>query len=342
MKLSPYTILTVVFLTIPTFASVTVNSPQIGETVTSPFDLNAYATVCSNQTISSLGYSFDHVAGTTLFKGSSSIDAKVTAKLGTHTLHVKAWGKKGAVCVTDVAINVTAAPTDPANDTSIVPSNAISVSSIQALSNWKGVHDTGTNGNSSGTMSLVSTPAHSGTAREFMSKFTGGGGLRYWASFGDDPTATNFFYDGWVYVTDDATSISNIEMDMNQVMSNGQNVIYGMQCDGYSGTWDYTENLGTPQSPKGHWAHSKAACNPRSWTRNAWHHVELSYSRSDTGIVTYKSVYFDGVQSVINATAPSAYADGWGPTLLTNFQVDGLGASGSSTVFLDDLTVYRW
>jgi hypothetical protein len=33
--------------------------------------------------------------------------------------------------------------------------------------------------------------------------------------------------------------------------------------------------------------------------------------------------------------------DGWGPTMLTNFQVDGLG-SGSNTVYLDDLTVYRW
>jgi hypothetical protein len=342
MKLFPHTILTLVLFAVPAFASVTVNSPQNGETVNSPFNLNAYATVCSNQPISSIGYSFDSVSGTTLFKGSSSIDTNVTAKIGTHKLHVKAWGTKGAVCVTDVAINVAAAPIDPANNTSIVPSDAISVSSIQALSNWKGVHDTGTNGNSSGVMSLVATPAYDGSARQFVSTFTGGGGLRYWVSFGDDPTATNFFYDGWVYVTDDASSIGNVEMDMNQVMANGQNVIYGVQCDGYSGTWDYTENLGTPESPKGHWAHSKAACNPRSWTRNAWHHVELNYSRSDTGCVTYKSVYFDGVQSVINAIAPSAYASGWGLTLLTNFQVDGLGKSGTSTVYLDDLTIYRW
>ena len=36
--------------------------------------------------------------------------------------------------------------------------------------------------------------------------------------------------------------------------------------------------------------------------------VEMSYSRSETGSVTYKSVYLDGVQSILNATAPSAYA----------------------------------
>jgi hypothetical protein len=342
MKFSPYTILTAVLFTVPTFASVTINSPQAGETVNTPFNLNAYATVCSNQAVRTIGYSFDNVSTTILFKGSTSIDTQATAKIGTHKVHVKAWGMGGAVCVSDVAITVAAAPIDPANNTSIVPANATSVSGIQALSNWKGVHDTGTNGNSSGVMSLVATPAYDGTARKFVSTFTSGGGLRYWVSFGDDTAATNFFYDGWVYVTDDANSIGNVEMDMNQVMPNGQTVIFGVQCDGYSSTWDYTENLGTPENKQGHWVHSKAACNPRTWTRNVWHHVEINYSRSDTGSVTYKSVYFDGVQSVINATAPSAYASGWSPTLLTNFQVDGLGKTGTATVYLDDLTVYRW
>ena len=115
----------------------------------------------------------------------------------------------------------------------------------------------------------------------------------------------------------------------------------GVQCDGYTGTWDYTENLGSATHPSGHWAHSSAACNPRSWSRDTWHHVQASYSRTSTGQVTYKSVYLDGVQHVLNHTVLGARADGWGPTMLTNFQVDGLG-SGSNTVYLDDLTVYRW
>ena len=341
MRFLPPSLVMFVVFTVPAFSSVTINSPQRGETVRSPFNVNAYATTCSNQAVRTLGYSIDSNTTTTLFKGSTSINTNVSAKVGSHTLHVKAWGYQGAVCVTDVAIKVANAVDDPAEDTSIVPADAVSVSSIQAMTNWKGVHDTGTAGSSSGTMSLVATPAHSGTARQFVSTFSSGGGLRYWVTFGDDPNPTNFFYDGWVYLTNDATSIANVEMDMNQVMANGQNVIYGVQCDGYSGTWDYTENLGTPQAPKGHWVHSKAACNPRNWSRNAWHHVEMSYSRSDTGSVTYKSVYFDGVQSIINSTAPSAYASGWGQVLLTNFQVDGLGTS-SATAYLDDLTIYRW
>jgi hypothetical protein len=38
-------------------------------------------------------------------------------------------------------------------------------------------------------------------------------------------------------------------MDMNQVMPNGQIVIFGFQCDGWSGTWDYTANKGTLEKP---------------------------------------------------------------------------------------------
>jgi hypothetical protein len=53
-------------------------------------------------------------------------------------------------------------------------------------------------------------------------------------------------------------------------------------------------------------------------------------------------VWLDDVQENINTTVNSAFALGWAPALLTNFQVDGLGASGSNTVYLDDLTIYRW
>jgi hypothetical protein len=44
----------------------------------------------------------------------------------------------------------------------------------------------------------------------------------------------------------------------------------------------------------------------------------------------------------INETVPSAFALGWAQVLLTNFQIDGLGAYGSATVYLDQLTITRW
>jgi len=42
-------------------------------------------------------------------------------------------------------------------------------------------------------------------------------------------------------------------------------------------------------------------------------------------------------------TVPSAFALGWAPTLLTNFQIDGaVAGSDTATAYLDDLTIYRW
>jgi hypothetical protein len=59
--------------------------------------------------------------------------------------------------------------------------------------------------------------------------------------------------------------------------------------------------------------------------------------------VTYQSVVLDGVQSdLVGATGNSAFKLGWGSVLLTNFQIDGLGSSGSTTAYVDNLTVYRW
>lgn len=68
----------------------------------------------------------------------------------------------------------------------------------------------------------------------------------------------------------------------------------------------------------------------------------MSYSRDSNGNVTYKTVTLDGVQQVINETVPSAFALGWGSVLLTNFQIDGIGAYGSATVYMDKLSISRW
>jgi len=131
-------------------------------------------------------------------------------------------------------------------------------------------------------------------------------------------------------------------MDMNQVIWNGQTIIYGFQCDGYTNTWDFTKNAGSPKYPVDQWVHSSVPCNPRNWSTGVWHHIQIAYSRDSYGNVTYKYVTFDGAQKWINETVPSAFALGWGSTLLTNFQIDGLGGYGSATVYVDNLTVSRW
>jgi hypothetical protein len=90
-----------------------------------------------------------------------------------------------------------------------------------------------------------------------------------------------------VYLTTSTTAVANVEMDLNQVMPNGMTVIFGFQCDGWGDTWDYTANVGTAEHPIDKWIHSNAGCRPQSWTKNAWHHIQISHFRNDLGVVTY-------------------------------------------------------
>ena len=319
-------------IAVPALAAVVVNSPVNGAQLGSPFSLSAVAANCSSQNVVAMAYSLDNSAANTMFNG-TAINAEVQSGNGSHTLHVKAWGKGGAVCVTDIAITVEG----------MMPSNAMSAANLQVLSNWVAQHDTAAPGTSSGWMSLNNWPSRSGNARKFVSNYSNYGNQRFEVSYGDDTSSTNFLYDTWIYLPSPSTSIANVEMDMNQVMANGQTVIYGFQCDGWTGTWDYTANTGTPSKPIDTWLHSKAACNPRRWSTDTWHHVQISYSRDDSGNVTYRSVWFDGAESDLYVTVPSAFDLGWSPTLLTNLQLDGdTAVSGTVTAYLDDLTIYRW
>ena len=322
----------------PAFSSVTVTSPTNGSQVSSPFNLIAAASSCSGQSTSAMGYSIDNSTNTTIVY-STSVNAAVSSTTGSHVLHVKAWGNQGASCVADVAVSVGSS----SSTGSTSPSTATTVSGLQKQDYyWKSIFDSGTNGTASGTMSMTSSPSISGYTRRFVTSYRNSGGARFWTSFGQDTKAHNFLYDVYIYLDSTATDIANIEMDMNQVIGNGQTIIYGFQCDGYTNTWDYTTNAGSPANPVDQWRHSSVPCNPRDWTRNTWHHVQVAYSRDDSGNVTYKYVTLDGVQKSINEKVPSAFALGWGPTLLTNFQIDGLGGYGTANVYIDKLTISRW
>lgn len=267
-----------------------------------------------------------------------SIQTPVSAPTGTHTLHVKAWGSLGASCDQDIPVAVTDSGS-PEN--SLVPADAVTVSNLQTSGSWQAAHDPVTGASSSGSMNMVGSPSLSGHARQFNTSFSNFGGEIYDIAFANDPNPTNFFYDAWVYFASSANNIANLEMDMNQVLDNGQTIIYGFQCDGNSGTWDYTANQGTPSNPNDTWVHSHAPCNVQNWGKQQWHHIQISYSRDDSGNVTYHSVWLDGVEAQINATVPSSFALGWTPTLLANFQIDGIG-SGSNTVYLDKFSISRW
>lgn len=322
--------------------NIAVNTPANDAAVTTPFPLIASATQCQSQSIAAMGYSIDTSANTTVVNG-VTVNAQVASPTGTHTLHVKAWGTGGASCVTNLTLYVSAPPVAAPGPT--IPSSAIVLKSIQNLSDWQATFDTatGSSAQSSGAMSLVASPALSGSARMFDTTYSNYGGERYSARIGVDTTSQNFVYDAWVYLASPISDIANIEMDMNQVIANGDTIIYAFQCDGWSHTWDYTTNSGTRTNPTVQWLHSNQSCNPQQWSPNAWHHVQIAYSRDNSGNVTYQAVWLDGVQQVIGETVNSDFALGWGPTMVTNFQIDGFTSTpGSSTTYLDNVTVYRW
>ena len=329
------TVLLFVSTAIPSVASVVINVPANGSTVRSPFSLSAFTSLCSGQQVVATGYSLDNGTNDTIFKA-PSITTSVSAPTGGHTLHVKAWGVSGSHCVTDVAIIVS-------GTSSVVPTGASSVSSIQTFGGWYSVHDGGTPGSSSGWSAVTSSPSRTGTARKFAMAYKYFGGQRYSISFGDDEAAANFILDTWVYLPAGDTGLKNLELDMNQVISNGATVLYGMQCDGWTGTWDVSINKGTTTKPWNTWTHTSAPCNVQSWGKNQWHHIQLTYSRNDTGWITYKSAAVDGVSHPINKTVLGAFMLGWRPTLLVNVQMDGAtSGSGSAELIMDNLTIHRW
>lgn len=321
---------------IPGLSQTVVTSPTNGQQVWSPFNLTMNASTCSSQPVTHVGFSLDNSTYTAVFAG-QTMNGPVDAPNGWHTVHVKVWNSAGGICVTDVSLNVTGGAT------SVVPSYAVKVSSIQTLSDWTAIHDLATPGSSSGTLSLVNLPSLTGTARLFANQFNAYGGERYSAQFGDDATSHNFFYDTWVYIANSADGISNLEFDLNQTMANGQTVIMGFQCDSWAQRWDYSVNGGSPTQPWDTWLHSYAPCNVHNWGANQWHHVQIYFSHADNGWVTYHSVWLDGKEQDLNFTVFSGYSLGWGPANLTNFQVDGNGSGTTwGNVYLDELTVYRW
>ncbi len=326
---------------LPAMAGTTVSSPTDGAQVSSPFNLTMNADTCSGRTVMVVGYSLDNSTSTAIFAG-QQMNGPVSASDGSHTLHVKVWNDGGDVCVTDIGFNVGGGG-GGGGATSVIPSNAVRVSSIQALDNWKQGHDGGTPGWSSGWMGIQSSPSLTGSAREFATNFHDFGGERYSVHFDDNPSSQNFFYDAWIYIASSADGFSNLEFDLNQTMPNGETVIMGFQCDSWVNRWDYTINGGSPTQPWDTWQHSYAPCNVHTWGTNQWHHIQIYYSHNESGWVTYHTVWLDGNRQDLNITAFSSFALGWGPAIIANFQIDGAsGGDSYGKVYLDEMTVYRW
>ena len=318
----------------PLLAQTTIVSPTNGQQVSSTFTLNMWANSCDGNAVGSVGYSLDNSTNTSAWN-TWYIDGPVVAPSGWHTLHVKVWDVYGNPCDTDVAINVSGS-SGGSSGNSTIPWNAIAIGGIQTWG-WNASSDAGTPGSSSGTTYVT------GSNRLFANQFWNYGGERYSTQVAGDVPQQNYFYDAWVYIAGDANGFANMEFDLNHSMDNGITTIMGFQCDGWTNTWDYTVNGGSPTDPWDVWLHSNAGCNVHNWGANQWHHVQVSFSHDGNGWVTYHSVWLDGNQQDLNYSVFSGFRLGWSPGVITNFQLDG-NSSGTSwaNVYLGYVTVYRW
>src|SRR6202046_955323 len=197
--------------------------------------------------------------------------------------------------------SLAAAHTFAANASSIpafaaIPTNAHSSGDLSTSGHWEWSHDSGTPGSSVGSSQYpVGNPSLDGKAREYYVSYSDKAGERFSLSFAHDSEATHFVYDTYVYI-DDPAQLANLEMDMNQVMSDGKTVIYAFQCSGNSGHWEYSTIEGNHPV----WHSTGLACSPKNWAANTWHHIQIASHRDSSGDVNYDWVNLDGNYKSIN------------------------------------------
>jgi hypothetical protein len=220
-----------------------------------------------------------------------------------------------------------------------IPANAQSSGDLVSSGSWTWTHDSGTAGSATGSSEYpVSSPSLDGKAREFKVSYSDKAGERYSLTFNHNTEATHFVYDTYVYI-EEPSQLANIELDMNQVMSNGKTVIFAFQCSGYAGAWEYSTISGN--SP--HWHSTGLACNPKNWAAKTWHHVQIASQRDSSGNVTYDWVNLDGTYKQVNKSGNGAIDLHWAAgDLNLNFQLDGATSSGSMQVYADELMIHYW
>jgi hypothetical protein len=330
-------------------SDITVASPSNGATTASPVWVRAHNVGCNSLDPTAFGYSIDN--SSTLIPGKTPYDIDVTNQgiaTGTHTIHFKSWTNYGACPVVNTTFTVGGAPSATSTNTSSTPAtaSAYTTASIPSYAQntgdmdaayWKFEHDSGTPGWSSGSTVYPASAGGWGNVRKFYMTYSNHGGERWHTSSGNGGSSTNWVLDTYIYLAN-PSQVQNLELDVNQVTSAGETIILGTQCSSVSGTWEWAYVSGGA-----HWHRSNIGCNPRNWSANAWHHIQVGMHRSG-GTVTHDYVNLDGAHYTFSgATANAGEWLGWAKgDIVTNYQIDGYYGSGSITGYTNNMTIYHW
>lgn len=239
----------------------------------------------------------------------------------------------GLWIITTITTTAAAPPLAP-----VIPINAISSGILDNSPNWKAEKDGGTGGTAIGTSKYISAAM----GRNFNATYTSKAGFRWSNSFGKSTTAKNYCYDLY-FMTTDPSNIGQLELDMNQVMSDTRNVFACTQMDSNSGMWEYTL---TPQG-KCHWYPSKIPGNPLKLQANVWYHIRIFTHRDDAGVVYYDGVEVNNVYTAFDPSCKGVSAFTPNPpwptgTQIINFQTDGSLNSGTMNCYGKQIQLIEW
>src|SRR5579859_7930184 len=354
--------------------SITVNAPSDGNTLYSPFTLNASAPNCNGQATSSMKYSTDSNQDSNPFSGGSINTSVSTSGLATgwHVLRVKAWGSGGNYCETDLQFNVPPSngltPSSTTSQFGQIELNANYTGSYNSCPNdgatnpvsfeWQTQPDCSTNGGSSNSGSTSigyapafptyggnSSPAEMGSREFILAPAASGGGVRWFDPLGSDDSATHFQYDLWIYfpATSDINNLQELELDVNHAITSPSKLLYvlGVQCSFGAGVWQISTN-------GSNWASTGQTCSRSQFSAGSWHHVQIQTQHGSGGntSIQYNAVAVDG--GVTNLTCGGGTCSGtaqsstWASTIGPNFQMDGTTQNGTVHAYTDAFTIFYW
>ena len=316
---------------------VTIGSPVAGTRIAAPVMVRAHNVGCNGARPTSFSYSIDDSRA--VYRGDTPYDIDVQnqpIEPGRHIIHFRSATSKGDCPESTTTFTVTDSSTTPP----VIPPNATSSGDLETADNWKQAHDSRTPGHAVGTTVYPSTTPLGDDARLFSMDYSNKAGERWSNSFANDTQATNFVFDVYVLMPD-PTQIQNLELDINQVDSNGKTILMTTQCSSNSKRWEYGDTVGHTD----HWLVSNVPCDTETWTANTWHHIQIGEHHDSSGVVTHDYVILDDVYTpFVGATHKSAEKEGWQKgDVNTQFQIEGSSkAPASASIFAHNLTIYRW
>ncbi len=232
------------------------------------------------------------------------------------------------------------APATPPNTASAdalpaPPANATVFDNIEETTdNWRDCSDC-----AGGTITtnywtqLQSSPAMSGSSRQF---YNGGGGwadVLWYKSLGNQNLATNFLWDFYVYFDEStASNVWSAEYDLYQSIA-GVELMIGSQCAFGDGHWDIWDQAA------GHWVSTTIAC-PR-FTPGTWHHIQWYMQRVSSTQYRYDTLVVDGQEHVVNQTF-SGSTEGWADVLGVQWQLDLSSNGVPASEWIDNVKLTIW